>query len=99
MAACDKKMVVTKSETETWYWDSGTWDSGTWDSGTWDSGTWDAGIGDVGSGDSGTHGCFKTPCVEIILYPEFSQSNKQAKMSGRTMDAENHRLLLTSSPA
>ena len=45
------------------------------------------------------HGCFKTPCIETNLYPEFSRANKQAKMSGQTMDAENHQLLLTSSPA
>ena len=31
-------------------------------------------------------------CVEIILYPEFSRSNRQARISGRTMDAGNHRL-------
>ena len=42
---------------------------------------------------------FKTPCVEIILYPEFSRSNRQANKSSRTMDAGNHRLLQTSSPA
>ena len=42
---------------------------------------------------------FKTPCVETILYPEFSRSNRQANISGRAMDAGNHRLLLTSSPA
>ena len=42
---------------------------------------------------------FKTPCIETILYPEFSWSNRQANMSGQTMDAENHQLLLTSSPA
>ena len=40
---------------------------------------------------------FKTPCVETILYPEFSRSNRQENISGRTMDAGNHRLLLTSS--
>ena len=40
---------------------------------------------------------FKTPCVEIILYPEFSRSNRQANKSSRTMDAGNHRLLQTSS--
>ena len=34
------------------------------------------------------HGCFKTPCVETIRCREFSRSNKQAKMPGRTMDAE-----------
>ena len=38
---------------------------------------------------------FKTPCVETILYPELSRSNRQANMSGRAMDAENHWLLLT----
>ena len=42
---------------------------------------------------------FKTPCVETILYPEFLRSNRQAKISGRTIDARNHRPLLTSSPA
>ena len=42
---------------------------------------------------------FKTPCVEIILYPELSRSKRQANKSSRTMDAGNHRLLLTSSPA
>ena len=42
---------------------------------------------------------FKTPCVEIILYPELSRSKRQANISSRTMDAGNHRLLLTSSPA
>ena len=42
---------------------------------------------------------FKTPCVETTLYSEFSRSNRQANMSGRTMDAENHRLILISSPA
>ena len=42
---------------------------------------------------------FKTPCVETILYPEFLWSNRQAKISGRTIDARNHRPLLTSSPA
>ena len=42
---------------------------------------------------------FETPCVETILYPEFSQSNRQANIYGRTMNAGNHRLLLTSSPA
>ena len=41
---------------------------------------------------------FKTPCVETIPR-EFSRSDRQANMSGRTMDAENHRLLLTSSTA
>ena len=40
---------------------------------------------------------FKTPCVETILYSEFSRSNRQENISGRTMDAGNHRLLLTSS--
>ena len=38
---------------------------------------------------------FKTPCVETILYPELSRSNRQANMSSRAMDAENHWLLLT----
>ena len=38
---------------------------------------------------------FKTPWVETILYPELSRSNRQANMSGRAMDAENHWLLLT----
>ena len=42
---------------------------------------------------------FKSPCVETILYPEFSRSNRQANISDRTMDAGNHRLPLTSSPA
>ena len=42
---------------------------------------------------------FKTPCVETILYPEFLRSNRQAKISGRTIDDRNHRPLLTSSPA
>ena len=42
---------------------------------------------------------FKTPCVKTILYPEFLRSNRQAKISGRTIDARNHRPLLTSSPA
>ena len=42
---------------------------------------------------------FETPCVETILYPEFSRSNRQANIYGRTMNAGNHRLLLTSSPA
>ena len=42
---------------------------------------------------------FKTPCVEIILYPELSRSKRQANISSRTMDAGNHWLLLTSSPA
>ena len=42
---------------------------------------------------------FKTSCIETILYQEFSRSNKQGNISGRIMDAENHRLLLTSSPA
>ena len=42
---------------------------------------------------------FKTPCVETILFPEFSRRNRQANMSGRTMDVEKHRLQLTSSPA
>ena len=42
---------------------------------------------------------FKTPCVETILYPEFLRSNRQAKISGRTIDARNYRPLLTSSPA
>ena len=42
---------------------------------------------------------FKTPCVETILYPEFLRLNRQAKISGRTIDARNHRPLLTSSPA
>ena len=42
---------------------------------------------------------FKTPCVETILYPEFLRSNRQAKISSRTIDARNYRPLLTSSPA
>ena len=42
---------------------------------------------------------FKTPCVETILYPDLSRSKRQANISSRTMDAGNHRLLLTSSPA
>ena len=42
---------------------------------------------------------FKTPCVETILYPEFLRSNRQVEISGRTIDARNHRPLLTSSPA
>ena len=42
---------------------------------------------------------FKTPCIETILYPEFSWSDRQANISGQTMDAGNHQLLLTSSPA
>ena len=42
---------------------------------------------------------FKPPSVETILYPEFSRSNRQANICGRTMDAGNYRLLLTSSPA
>ena len=42
---------------------------------------------------------FKTPCVETILYPEFLRSNRQAKISSRTIDARNHRPLQTSSPA
>ena len=29
---------------------------------------------------------FKTPCVEIILYPEFSRSNRQENISSRTME-------------
>ena len=41
----------------------------------------------------------KSPCVETILYPEFSRSNRQANISDRTMDAGNHGLPLTSSPA
>ena len=40
---------------------------------------------------------FKTLCVETFLYPEFSRSNRQENISSRTMDAGNHRLLLTSS--
>ena len=29
---------------------------------------------------------FKTPCVEIILYPEFSRSDRQENISSRTME-------------
>ena len=39
--------------------------------------------------------CFLFLTVETILYPELSRSNRQANMSGRAMDAENHWLLLT----
>ena len=77
-----------------------TWDSRTWDSRTWDSrGREDArGLGDVINSPPWLPTMLKTPCVETILYSEFSRSNRQANISGRTMDAGNHRLLLTSSP-
>ena len=52
-----------------------------------------------GDWDSIFFNSFKTPCVETILFPEFSRRNRQANMSGRTMDVEKHRLQLTSSPA
>ena len=42
---------------------------------------------------------FETPCIETILYPEFSQSNRPANISDQTINAGNHQLLLISSPA
>ena len=49
MAACDKKMIVTKSETGTWYWDVVL---GLGDVGLGDVRLGDVGLGDVGLGDT-----------------------------------------------
>ena len=101
--------------TGTWGLGRGDWDSVTWDSETWNLEMWDLETWDLETWDSGTwtrgpekssiaahdvFNSFKPPCVETILYSEFSPSNRQENISGRTMDAENYRLLLlTSSPA
>ena len=74
MAACDKKMVVTKSETDVvlGLGDVGLGDvgRGTRDSGTWDAGTW---------GRTGTRGRDKQTTPEFVKY-NFRWSRERCNM-------------------